>query len=102
MFLSGRAEFLVPCFLTFDQDLAAIFELYPIKSCLVDSQRGAFPRLFPSVSLASILQGRFADSKFVNKHLTAEANQRRIARLRTQPPNLDLLAARLESGARKT
>ena len=93
---SLRAEFLVPCFLTFDKHLAAVFDLYPIKACLVDPRTG-FPQLFPATSLENLLRDVSTDTSFVSKHLTAEASQRRADRVENQPPDLEPLVSRLEA-----
>ena len=95
-FLSKRAEFLVPCFLTFDEDLAAVFELYPIKACLIQEPR-VFPQLFPAVSLQSLLQNAVHDDSFLRTYFTPEASQRRADRMDNNPPTLDPLVSRLEA-----
>jgi hypothetical protein len=95
-FPSRRADFLIPYFLTFDKGLAALFELYPIKACLIDPSR-PFPQLFPAASLQHVLRKVPIYARFASEHLSAEANLRRIGRPQSQLPNLEPLASRLEA-----
>ncbi len=91
----SRAEFLVPYFLTFDQALAAAFELFPIKTCLVGPSLG-FPQTFHSAAVESLLKSLIEGSE-LQAYFKPEASAGRIARMHMKPPNLRVMADSMET-----
>lgn len=93
--VSARAEFLVPYFLTFDQALAAAFELYPIKACLVAPNLG-FPQTFHADAVENLMKSLIEDLELLARYFNPGASARRIARLHKDAPRLRSVADVLE------
>jgi len=62
---------------------ANLFEIYPIKSCLVNPPN-PYPHAFSKTSLENILQSLQFDPGFVAKYHAAEARARRAQRIQTE------------------
>jgi len=90
-------SFLVPFFLTFDQDLADLVALCSIKSCLIPGTF-QYPVCFTSQEPeAFIFPALKSDIEFMDKYLSVDANSRRSALLdRYGRPNLSSLRQKLE------
>jgi hypothetical protein len=92
----ARAEFLVPYFLTFDQALAAAFELYPLKACLMAPNLG-FPQTFHAEAVENLMKSLIEDSELPTRFFSPESSARRINRLHNDAPRLRSVADALEA-----
>jgi hypothetical protein len=84
---SGKEKFLIPYFLTFDKGLAELWDLYPIRSCLIHENDG-HPLCFPDRDITEEFKGAFPDKTAeLEQYFTFEAADER----RKSKPSLDQL-----------
>jgi len=94
---NGRNDsFLVPYFLTFDQGLAELFDLYPQRSCLFGGEL-RFPLFFQEVDIESLLRQQYPQlSPVVARIFTPQAAERRRLCLEGTRAPATAIAADLE------
>jgi hypothetical protein len=93
-----RTKFILPHFLTFDQDLADLLELCAIKSCLIWPEV-LYPQTYPQIDPEKLLREALPhDDVWNEKYLSLRARRERAAdRGDKSRPNLDELIKELES-----
>jgi hypothetical protein len=95
-FHGRRAGFMVPYFLTFDQGLADLYDLYPQRSCLFGNEI-QFPQFFADLDLAALILGPYPElgpvaSRIFNVRAAQERDQHRAK----SPPPFASIISQLE------